>query len=188
MQYLALLRVFMLVVLAMVITGCVVSEQPLFPAESAVTALAAGRFEEQDNRGAAEHKVGPWQKAGTGSLTLSDKTYTTKLDPKDNTPNPQGSTFTLFDIGGGFFAAAGQSTKPSERIRYAYELLQKDGNIVLSYGVICGGIKALQLPETSNPRVEGDLCNFTGREALIAALQAYARSNVPKTRYLAVDR
>jgi hypothetical protein len=190
MQYRVSLRISMFAMLAAAVTGCVVSEQPLFPAESAVTPLAAGRFEEQENKGVAEQKVGPWQKVGTGSISLSGKTYATKLDPRDSAPNPEmtAGTFTLFGIGGGFFAAVGPNTKPSDRFRYIYELLQKNGDAVLRYGIICSGIKTLQLPDSSRPRVEGDLCNFTSREALIVALQAYARSNVPTVRYLVIDR
>jgi hypothetical protein len=190
MQYRASLRILMFAMLAAAVAGCVVSDQPLFPAESAVTPLAAGRFEEQENKGVAEHKVGPWQKVGTGSISLSGKTYTTKMDPRDSAPNPQttAGTFTLFDIGGGFFAAVGPNTKASDPFKYSYELLQKDGDAVLRYGVICGGIKTLQLPDSSRPRLEGDLCKFTSREALIGALQAYAKSNAPTVRYSAIDR
>src|SRR6202049_4197510 len=80
------------IALALGLGGCVASKAPLFDPASAVTPVAAGSFEIQEEKG------GTWTRSSTGTLALEGQVYAWKVDDDEETQR-----FSLYDVGGGYF-------------------------------------------------------------------------------------
>ena len=92
---------FTVTAFALLLCGCISSKILLFDEANAVTPAPAGRYDELKNNN------GNWIKRGTGTLRLDARGYGWK---EDRATSEQ--LFALFDIGNGFYVAAGRRRNP----------------------------------------------------------------------------
>lgn len=160
-----------IIALALGLSGCVASKAPLFDPASAVTPVAAGRFEIQ------EEKLGTWTKNGAGTLTLEGSTYQWKVDDDDKVQR-----FSLYDAGGGYFVLM---TPPEGSQPVYYTLFERSDQVWLAYGPLCSDLRKVRAIADAQPQIEGSDCYYADRAALIRALIAYSKVMLPGARYVA---
>ena len=159
------------IVLAMALSGCIASKAPLFDPASAVTPVATGAFEIQEEKG------GTWTRSGAGTLKLDGRIYTWKVDDDEKMQR-----FSLHDAGNGYFVAA----TPQEGDSPAYyALFERSGDGFLSYAPLCSDLRKVRAIAGAQPQVEGTDCYYADRETLTRALIAYAKVILPGARYVA---
>ena len=161
--------------LALVLSACLDSRQPLFDQAKAVTPAPPGRYEELDNQ------YGSWTKKLAGTLTLQGQSYGWQPDDEAGP-----TRFTLYDIGGGFYVAATRPENPAPEDPYTYALIEasQDGYSVYLPG--CAEVMRMRQPKEDLPAVQDDHCFYADREALVRALKRYAAVMQPSKRYVPV--
>jgi hypothetical protein len=162
------------IALALGLSGCVASKAPLFEPASAVTPVAAGNFEIQEEKG------GTWTKSGSGTLKLKGKVYTWKVDDDEKLQR-----FGLHDAGGGYFVAM---VPPEAAGPVYYALFEMSGDAFLSYAPLCSDLRKVRAIADAQPTVEGTDCFYADRATLIRALIAYSKVMLPGARYVAVKQ
>ncbi|HXL68400.1 MAG TPA: hypothetical protein VN930_06530 [Xanthobacteraceae bacterium] len=159
------------IALALGLAGCVASKAPLFDPASAVTPVAAGRFEIQEEKG------GTWTRSGTGALKLEGRVYTWKVDDDEKIQR-----FSLHDVGGGYFVLM---TPPEGSQPVYYTLFEKSDQGWLAYGPLCSDLRKVRAIADAQPLVEGTDCYYADRAKLARALIAYSKVMLPGARYIA---
>jgi hypothetical protein len=160
--------------LAFLLCGCISSKIPLFDEANAVIPVPAGRYDELKNNN------GNWDKRGTGTLRLEARTYGWTEDR-----GASEQLFALFDVGDGFYIAAGRQRHPQLGDPYLYELFEVTPDGYLAYAPQCADLRKLRLPEKLMPLVDGTDCFYVDREALVQVLRLWAERMVPTYRYIA---
>lgn len=160
---------------ALVLAGCVVSEKPLFDPLSAVTPVAAGRYEQQELRD------GKWVTLRAGSLGLAGRTYEWKPDGEKDAPR-----FTVHEAGSEYFTLYALVTDGGKTKHY-YALIKPTPEGILFYQPLCSDFRKLNLRGGLRPTkiVESD-CYYEDDAALSAALIAHAKALPPEFRYVRV--
>jgi hypothetical protein len=172
--------------LAAGLSACIVSKELLFNPNDAVTPFSAGRYEVQTY----DFQTWAWGRASLSTLELQGRNYVLTSKNEDDSENQQ--KFTVYDIGSGFLAAATLNKDDKDRgPEYYYQLLEKDGEEILSYEISCGTLVGSRLPDAYRPIVEGrkdspedtTYCRFSNREKLAGALLHFVRIMRPRVRY-----
>jgi hypothetical protein len=159
------------IALALGLGGCVASKAPLFDPASAVTPVAAGSFEIQEEKG------GTWTRSSTGTLALEGQVYAWKVDDDEKTQR-----FSLYDVGGGYFVVM----TPSEGSQpIYYSLFEKSDQGWLAYGPLCSDLRKVRAIAEAQPQIEGSDCYYSDRATLTRALIAYSKVMLPGARYVA---
>jgi hypothetical protein len=159
---------------ALALGACVVSEQPVFPPEQAITPAAAGRYEQQ------EMKSGQWSALRRGTLQIDGRVYQWKPD------RDEAIRFSVLDAGGGeLLIHAAAPDEPGKPAHY-YALARPAGGGFEFFQPLCRDLQQLSLPAEQAPKVTGDNCFYTERAPLIAALKAFAQKQAPAFRYVPV--
>lgn len=159
------------ITLALGLGGCVASKAPLFEPASAVTPVAAGRFEIQEEKG------GTWTKSGSGMLTLEGRAYTWKVDDDDKLQR-----FSLHDAGNGYLVAMAPQEAGGP---VYYALFEKSGEGYLSYAPLCSDLRKVRAIADAQPVIDGTDCFYADRGTLTRALIAYSKVMLPGARYVA---
>jgi hypothetical protein len=161
--------------LALALSACLNSKQPLFDQAKAVTPVPPARYEELENQ------YGNWAKKLAGTLTLQGQTYGWQPDDEEGQ-----TRFTLYDIGGGFYVAAARPDNPGPEDPYTYALIEasQDGYSVYLPG--CAEVVRMRQPKEDLPAVEDDHCFYADRETLVRALRRYAAVMLPAKRYVPI--
>jgi hypothetical protein len=158
---------------ALVLGGCVVSEQPLFDPINALTPAKPGRYEQQELRD------GKWVKLRAGSLTLSGNTYQWKADGEQDAPR-----FTVYEASSDYFTLHAELTEQGKTRQY-YALVKPTPDGYLFYQVLCSDFRKLDVRIGLRPKkIVGSDCFFDDDAALSAALIAYAKAMQPEFRYV----
>ncbi len=166
------LRPFALAILALLLAGCIASENPLFDAATAVTPAAAGRYEKQ------QMEEGRWTKLRLGTLKLEGRTYEWKGDDEAEDPR-----FSLYPAGKDNFVVHAPNTEPGKQANY-YALMQQTAEGYLFYQPLCSDLKKVRLPERLRPKIVKDNCLYSDRATLAEALSFYASVMEPDVRYV----
>jgi hypothetical protein len=167
-------RLVSAIALACGLAGCVYSKGPLFDPKDAVLPLAVGPYEAQDS------DDGNWSHAHRGTLALEGRTYTWT-----RTEGGGSEIFSLYDIGGNFYIAA-----VLVKDLIAYELLEKQGNVILVYDAKCRDLLQIPVLQFSPEVIEsrwtsrGPMCRFFSSEAVATELRNLARRNSAVRRYI----
>jgi len=159
--------------LALLLTGCVASKIALFDEAQAVIPVPAGRYDELVNNN------GNWEKRASGTLRLDGRLYGWT---EDRAASEQ--LFALFDVGNGFYIAAGRQRNPRLGEPYRYELLEVTPDGYRAYAARCADLRKLRLPEKLLPIVDGSDCFYVEREALVQVLRLWAERMLPSYRYI----
>jgi hypothetical protein len=156
------------------LSGCISSKIPLFDEANAVTPAPAGRYDE------LTYNNGNWEKRSTGTLGLEARIYGWK---EDNAAIEQ--LFALYDVGNGFYIAAGRQRNPKVGDPYLYELIEVTKDGYLAYAPRCADLRKMRLPEKLLPIVDGTDCFYVDRETLVQVLRLWAERMLPSYRYIA---
>ena len=165
---------FVVAALALFLSGCISSKVPLFDEANAVAPVPAGRYDELLNDN------GTLIKRGSGTLRLDGRFYGWK---EDRSVSEQ--SFALYDIGGGFYVAAGRQRNPKLGDPYRYQLIEATEDGYLAYAPQCADLRKMRLPEKLAPIVDGTDCFYIDREALVQVLRLWAERMLPTYRYIA---
>jgi hypothetical protein len=168
------LRFFTVTASALLLSGCILSKIPLFDEVNAVTPVPAGRYDELKNNN------GNWIKRSTGTLRLEARSYGWK---EDRAASEQ--LFSLFDIGNGFYVAAGRQRNQKLGDPYLYELIEVTQDGYLAYAPQCADLRKMRLPEKLMPIVDGTDCFYIEREAVVQVFRLWAERMLPTYRYIA---
>ncbi|MFN0262826.1 hypothetical protein ACKTEK_03010 [Tepidamorphus sp. 3E244] len=170
------LPVLFAAVLALFLSGCILSEGPLFDTADAVTPLEPGRYEARERADDGTFK--PTGKAVT--LTLAGTTYTMSEEGQDPVP------FTLYEEADGLFVAMAHDPDEPEA---GYAPLRIEGGEIVFWAAVCevaedNGVLA------NYPQIENDglSCTLPDKDTLVAFLGAYAATAQPDFRYVLVNR
>ena len=165
---------FAVAALALFLSGCISSKIPLFDEANAVTPVPAGPYDELKNNN------GNWIKRSSGTLRLDGRTYGWM---EDHGASEQ--LFALYDVGNGFYIAAGRRRNPQFGDPYLYELFEATEDGYLAYAPQCADLRKMRLPEKLAPIVDGADCFYIDREALVQILRLWAERMLPTYRYIA---
>ena len=164
---------FAVAALALLQSGCISSKVLLFDEANAVTPVPAGRYDElQDHNGALI-------KRGSGTLRVDGRFYGWK---EDRSTSEQ--LFALYDIGNGFYVAAGRQRNPKLGDPYRYQLIEATEDGYLAYAPQCADLRKMRLPEKLAPIVDDTDCFYVDREVLVQVLRLWAERMVPTYRYI----
>ena len=158
--------------LAVILSGCVASKQPLFDRSKSVIPVADGMFLVEKLN---EH--GHWVKDTTIKLTHDGRVYKIHSD-KDR-------AFTLHEIGKDLYVGVwmGDFNASVHNKMFIYALIQKQNESYLYYQPTCDDFQYLRLPNSLRPLIDGGLCVYDNRTKLVQALRLYARISNPDKRY-----
>jgi hypothetical protein len=165
---------FAAVALALLMSGCISSRVALFDETNAVTPVPAGRYDELLNHN------GTLIQHGSGTLRVDGRFYGWK---EDRSVSEQ--SFALYDIGNGFYVAAGRQWNPKLGDPYRYQLIEATEGGYLAYAPQCAELRKMRLPEKLAPIVDGADCFYVDREALVQVLRLWAERMLPTYRYIA---
>ncbi len=163
-----------LAALALLLGGCISSKIPLFDEANAAIPAPAGRYDE------LTYNNGNWEKRGTGTLRLEARIYGWK---EDRAASEQ--LFALYDVGNGFYIAAGRQRNPKVGDPYLYELIEVTKDGYLAYAPRCADLRKMRLPEKLLPVVDGTDCFYADRASLVEVLRLWAERMLPSYRYIA---
>ncbi len=160
---------------ALALSGCVLSEQPLFDPSTALTPAPAGRYEQQEMRD------GRWTKLRAGMLRRVGRAYEWKPDD-----NAAAVRFMVFEAGSNAFTLYAGITDAGKTKHY-YALIKPSADGYLFYQPLCSDFTKLRLRAGLLPVkiVDGE-CYFADNAALSAALVAHAEAIPAEFRYVPI--